>query len=249
MKLLTIEQRATLKEWFLPERPGPLVGLHVLQTGHGACWADRWPNPRALLVETAGNYSLAGDPTALQPDDLKTRIAGFVEAPEPFVPLLQESFDQINVWDRIIFELPGRPKFSRPPNYLVRRLNSDDSYHLWGLSPHSSWISKTWGGPAGLAASNTAWGAFNGEQLVSVACVFFVGEQYEELGVVTEPKYRGLGLGVACAGAVCKDVLGRGRRPGWTTSPDNTGSIRVAEKLGFTLQRRDCLYAIGVDIP
>lgn len=42
MKLLTIKQRATL---VVP--PGTT----------GACWADRWPNPRALLVETAGNYS------------------------------------------------------------------------------------------------------------------------------------------------------------------------------------------------
>jgi hypothetical protein len=53
------------RSWFLPVRPGPLVGLHVLQSGHGACFADRWPEPRMLLANVAGNYSLAGDPDAL----------------------------------------------------------------------------------------------------------------------------------------------------------------------------------------
>jgi RimJ/RimL family protein N-acetyltransferase len=33
------------------------------------------------------------------------------------------------------------------------------------------------------------------------------------------------------------------------TSPDNLASIRVAEKLGFTLQRTDALYVVGREIP
>jgi predicted GNAT family acetyltransferase len=76
-----------------------------------------------------------------------------------------------------------------------------------------------------------------------------MGERYEDLGVVTEPEFRGRGLSVACAGALCEDIQSRGHWPSWTTSPDNTASIRVAEKLGFSLQRRDILYAIGVPIP
>ena len=75
------------------------------------------------------------------------------------------------------------------------------------------------------------------------------GERYEDIGVVTLPEYRGAGLCVACAGALCRDIEGRGRRPTWTTSPDNTASLRVAEKLGFVLHRRDRLLIIGVKIP
>jgi predicted GNAT family acetyltransferase len=67
--------------------------------------------------------------------------------------------------------------------------------------------------------------------------------------VVTEPGDRGLGLSAACAGAVCQDILGRGRRPSWSTSPDNLASLRVAEKLGFSFQRHDYLYVIGINIP
>jgi hypothetical protein len=41
MLQLTPAQTATLQSWFLPERPGPLAGAHLLNTGHGGCWGDR----------------------------------------------------------------------------------------------------------------------------------------------------------------------------------------------------------------
>ncbi|HEX6383889.1 MAG TPA: GNAT family N-acetyltransferase [Anaerolineae bacterium] len=249
MILLTPEQTATLREWFLPERPGPLVGQHIIHTGYGTCWADRWPDPRAILVETAGNYALAGDPRALEPADLKGRITGFVEASEPFVPLLLAAFPDAKRWDRVIFELRERPHVSLPRGYLIRRLDEADASHLQGLSPETAWIGKTWGGPTGLAASGRAWGAFAGTRLVSVACVFFVGAQYEEIGVATEPEFRGRGLSAACAGSLCEEIWRRGHWSSWSTSPDNVASIRVAEKLGFSRQRQDCLYVVGLPKP
>jgi predicted GNAT family acetyltransferase len=94
-----------------------------------------------------------------------------------------------------------------------------------------------------------AWGAFVGERLVSVACIFFVGRQFEELGVVTEAEHRGRGLSLACAHGVCEEIRARGRRPSWTTSPDNAASKAVAERLGFSFRRRDVLYVAGIPIP
>ena len=96
-----------------------------------------------------------------------------------------------------------------------------------------------------MAASGYAWGAFSDGRLASVACTFFLGERYEDIGVVTEEEFRGMGLSVACAGALCGDIINRGHRPSWTTWADNQASIRVAEKLGFTLNRRTIHYLIG----
>jgi len=131
----------------------------------------------------------------------------------------------------------------------LRRLTGADVHHLANLSDESFWISKTWGGPAGLAASGYAWGAFAGDQLAAVANVFFVGDTYEEIGIVTEPAFRGLGLSTACSGAICEEIRKRGHLPSWTTSPDNIASKRVAEKLGFRWVRADVLYVVGIDIP
>ncbi|HET6317678.1 MAG TPA: GNAT family N-acetyltransferase [Chloroflexota bacterium] len=249
MILLDPERSAALREWFVPDRPGPLVGLHVLHTGNGACFADRWPEPRALLVETADNFSVAGDPAALQPRDLQTRLAGFVDASDAFVPLLNAAFASIHAWDRVIFEQAAPLAVAPASGQVLRRLGSADAHHLWAMSPGLRWINKTWGSPAGLASSGYAWGAFIDGRLRSVACTFFVGDRYEDVGVVTEPAFRGLSLSVACAAALCDDIHRRGRRPSWTTSPDNTASIRVAEKLGFDFQRHDLLYVVRMPIP
>ena len=67
--------------------------------------------------------------------------------------------------------------------------------------------------------------------------------------MVTEAAYRGQGLSMACADALCQDIERRGRHASWSTSPDNRASIRVAEKLGFRFEREDRLYVIGLDIP
>jgi RimJ/RimL family protein N-acetyltransferase len=246
---MTPGQTATLKNWFLPERPGPLIGLHVIHTGHGACFVDRWPAPQTVLVETAGNYTLLGEAQALAPTDLQSHLEGFVETSKAFVPLLKAAFPELRTWPRVVFEQPEAPNLAAANDYLVRRLGPPDAYHLWGLSPESAWISKTWGGPQGLASSGFAWGAFVAGQLASVACTFFLGETYEDIGVVTEPGFRGLGLSTACARALCLDIHSRGHRPSWTTSPDNTASLRVAEKLGFAIQRHDLLYVVGIPIP
>lgn len=246
---LTPDQAITLRPWFLPERPGPLVGSHVLRTGHGACWVDRWPAPRVVLAETVDNYTLLGDAHALTANDLRPHIKGFVEAAEAFAPLLKAAFPDLRLWPRVILAQPARPKPSATSDVPVRRLTADDASLLAALSPESAWISKTWGGPRGLAESGFAWGALVAGQLASVACTFFLGETYEEIGVVTEPAFRGSGLSTACAGALCQDIRARGHQPSWTTSPDNVPSVRVAEKLGFQVQREDVLYVVGIEIP
>lgn len=246
---LTIRQLTTLRNWFLPDRPGPLIGLHLLNTGHGTAWADRWPEPRAIYVETAQNGSLAGDPMALTPAMIRDVVVGFIEAPSAFVPLLEETFPDLVVWERVIAALPTAPTYRQPAGFTVRRLTSADAHHLAKLSDESFWISKTWGGPAGLAASGYGWVAFAGDQLAAVANSFFLGDTYEEIGVATEPAFRGQGLSVACSGVLCEEIRARGHIPSWTTSPDNLASMRVAEKLGFQWVRNDFLYVIGIDVP
>lgn len=244
---LTPDQIATLRAWFQPERINGLLGPHVITTGHGACLADRWPDPRAILINSSANFMLAGDPAAFAPPALQGRIAGFVNAPPEFVPLLRQTFGPFDVWPRIIFTLDDPPK--APAAAEIRRLGRDDAAALDQLDADLRWISTTWGGPAGLAASGYAWVAWVAGALAAVAVTFYAGTDGEEIGVVTQSAFRGQGLSGACAAALCQDIVARGRRAVWSTSPDNQASIRVAEKLGFTLEHQDQLYAIGTTIP
>jgi GNAT superfamily N-acetyltransferase len=244
VQLLARRHHGQLRPWFEPERPGPLVWSHIMRTGRGRCLVDRWPNPRTVLAEVAGNVSLRGDP-----DYLDEPMTGFVEAPESFLAVLRELDPHLHIWDRVIFELPGAPPCLLQPTATVRRIAAADAGAVVGLSENIRWVAAMLGGPAALARSELAWGAFDQGWLVSVAVPFYLGEHYEDLGVVTEQAFRRRGLSTACAAAVAADVRARGRRATWTTSPDNTGSLSVAARLGFRPVRKDVLYLLRTPIP
>jgi RimJ/RimL family protein N-acetyltransferase len=235
--------------WFTPERPGYLVGSHVLSTGCGRAWADRSPNGRALLAEVAGNYQFYGDPQALTAQEVAPLLKGFIDCSPEFEPLLQAACPDLAAWQRVVYQLADLRPISTPAGAEIRRLEEADEPEIASLSPESAWVVKTWGGAGGAAKNAVAWGAFVKGKLASIACPFFVGIQYEDLGVATEPPYRGRGLSAACTYALIQDVLRRGKQVSWNTSTDNKASIRVAEKLGFRFVRTDRLFVTGVEIP
>ena len=238
-----------LRKWLDADQPRLLVAGHVLTTGNGACLVDRWPGPRLALAVSGSNYALVGDERAADADALRPHITGSVEATAAFARVLHEVDPCLHEWRRINHLQPAMPAQAAISDADVRRLSAADAGHLQALSPLSSWISDTWGGPSGLAASGMAFGAFVERRLASVACPFFITERFEDLGVVTEPEFRGRGLSPACAAAVCADVRKRGRQPSWTTLPDNSQSLRVAEKLGFVEHHREVLWVIRHEVP
>jgi hypothetical protein len=210
---LTREQYSKTRHWFLPEIPGPLVGSHVRLTGNGEIYADRWPDPLALFAVTGGNYLLLGDPEKLSTEDLSGITTGFIRANPTFLPLLENAYPDLATWPRIILEQTQYPAATLDMGLNIRSLLPGDAAAIRNMSPEVQWISNTWGGPAGLADSGYAWGAFNGESLVSIACSFFPGEVFEDIGIVTEPAYRGKGFASACTSALIQDIISRGHQP------------------------------------
>lgn len=242
-------ERALAKPLFLPDRPGPLTGLHVIATGLGELFVDRLPAPRVALARVGADVQLAGDPAALAPEALRAlELRGFIDAPERFVPLLLAQFPDLHAEARVISRLGDRTA-AAPAGVELRRLRAADAPAIAGLEPRLAWIHWTLGGPEALAASERGFGAFVDGVLASVAVPFLVGERFEELGVVTEPAFRGRGLSPACASAVAADVRARGRAPSWSTSRENAASLAVAAKLGAVKDRDDVLYVAGFPPP
>jgi RimJ/RimL family protein N-acetyltransferase len=236
-----------LSSWFSPERPGPLIYQHIARTGHGRCRVDRWPDPRVVLAEVPGNCALRGDPDGVTPEDLAD-VVGFVEAPPEWLPTLRAADPGTAVWDRVIAVLPKSVP-TPPPHPEVRRLTAADDGLLRDLSPDCAWISATWGGPEGLLAAEVAHAVVVDGRAAAVAVPFFIGDEHEDIGVVTEAAHRKQGLSTACSGAVVTDIRARGHVPTWTTSPDNAASLGVAKRLGFRHMRDDVLYAVRAPIP
>lgn len=237
----------SLRPWFQPERPGPLVFEHVLASGRGQVLADRWPDPRVVVAESAENYALRGDPGVLPDADLDA-ITGLVEAPPEWLPRLRRSDPGVKLWPRVVAHLPpGTRAAARAPG--ARRLVPADAPAVTALPDDIAWIHESWGGVGPMLAADVAYGAIVDGKLVAVAVAFFQGLEYEDIGVVTAKGYRRRGLSAACAAAVVADIRRRGRVPSWTTSPDNAGSLAVAKQLGFVHDRDDVLYAVRTPIP
>jgi hypothetical protein len=54
-----------------------------------------------------------------------------------------------------------------PAGALAIETGTGGNWALAGLGEETGWIASTWGGPEGLAASGTGWGAFDGRLLVA----------------------------------------------------------------------------------
>ena len=243
---ITRAQLEMLRGWFVPEEPGPAIGPHVLYSGCGWAWVDRWPAPRALVVESPDHIRLYGEPTGLEPHKLAAVAVGLISAPPAFERVLTAAVPRLERWPRTVYVLPEEARLGETqaphPVVLLRRLTAADGWDVETLSPESVWISKSWGGGVELARGGYGWGAWVDGALAAVACTFARGEQYEDVGVVTEPDYAGRGLGRACAGALCADIRARGRIPTWTTSPANRASVAAARALGFAHHHDDVHY-------
>ena len=240
------DEREALRHLFLPDRPGPLVGLHAIQTGLGRVHVDRWPEPRAAVAQAGEDVQLAGDAAALGVEDLRSLglVRAMIDAPAPFVASLESAFPGLWRWPRVASKLES-VSVAQPEGVEIRRLKWSDAHAVGRLHPDLAWISNTWEGPEGLAGSGFAFGAFAERRLVSVATPFQMGERFEDIGVVTEVGFRRRGLVAACLARVVADMAERGRSPSWSTTPDNAGSLAVAAKFGACEARDHVLYMVG----
>ena len=239
------------------ERPGPLIYPHAVRTGRGRIRVDRWPDPHVVLAELPGNYALRGDPGRLDPAGLAD-VTGFLDAEPAWLPVLRATDPGVAIWPRLMAVLPPDAPLPDPDPVpgpgsespaAVRRLGPGDVGALRAHDVGGHWIWSTWGGPEALAAAGIAHGAFVAEVLVSIAVPFYLGSRHGDLGVVTDPGFRGRGLSTRCAAAVAADLRVRGLVPTWTTSPDNTASRAVAARLGFVASGEGVLYAVRTPVP
>ncbi len=75
-----------------------------------------------------------------------------------------------------------------------------------------------------------------GDALACVCRSVFTGAGEVEIDIHTEPAYRGRGLAFLAASAFIEDCLARGLRPVWGCWPENTPSLSLARRLGFTAE-------------
>ena len=118
------------------------------------------------------------------------------------------------------------------PNESVRRLSLEDAERLAkapaeiqgnGYKTHQAMLTE------GIAA-----GAVVDGNIVAIAHTYAETKLHADIGVSTLGKWREKGFATAAASLVAQEIQARGKVPAWSCGEDNTASLRVAQKLGFT---------------
>ncbi|MFI9757567.1 GNAT family N-acetyltransferase [Streptomyces sp. NPDC051963] len=245
---LSPDHLPALTRWFPAGTPGPAaIGEHVLATGVGRWWADRPVRPRVVATSCAGYVVLRGTPDVLAPEDLAPLAGSRIDAPERFLPALGAAFERLTPWERMIWTRQTEPQPAAVPfGITLRRLEPADTDALEDLGPDASWLSASWGGPLGLAASGHGWATLSRKgRILAVACTYFRGSSHEDVAVFTAPDHRRHRLALACVNALCEDISARNRTPSWNCSVLNRAGRLLAWTAGFRLVREYVHYAVG----
>ncbi|MFO0959229.1 MAG: GNAT family N-acetyltransferase [Isosphaeraceae bacterium] len=153
-------------------------------------------------------------------------------------------FGQLETW---IQTDPGRPPAAGPPGTeaLVRPIAWDEKAAFLALAP--PWALRAWRAFE-LALAESPMFAIphrDGSGFASMAWVCETDNQHASIGVATDERYRGLGLGRAVAraliGALQAGPAHQRRLPAWFTEAENAPSRALAESLGFRHQRSEPL--------
>ena len=113
----------------------------------------------------------------------------------------------------------------------VRQLTSSDDADL--ITLRSACTSEEWDHGGSSAASEPRFGYFMGAQLVAVAGTDRWTADSVAPRVLTHRDHRGRGYGTAVVSAVIERALAMEQLPVYQTLMENTGSVLIAERLGY----------------
>jgi RimJ/RimL family protein N-acetyltransferase len=161
-------------------------------------------------------------------------------------PLLQSAFaDHLHLQRPMLFYLYEQPAIctSWPLAPDIQLLPIDQSLltatDYRNLVPIRAEISWMW--PSIERFLEHGWGVaavHRNETAVCWVTAEYVSARQCAVGIETSPEFRQQGIATAAAARFVAESLQRGVQVGWECEADNPPSVRLAEKLGFTLVER-----------
>ncbi|MFZ6026207.1 MAG: GNAT family N-acetyltransferase [Chloroflexota bacterium] len=96
-------------------------------------------------------------------------------------------------------------------------------------------VAATWGDADAFLVHGRGFCLSNGAELVSACLSVFASDTAEEISIHTTERSRRQGWGAVTAAALIEDCLASGRHPNWECWWENEPSVKLAEKLGYTM--------------
>ncbi len=141
-------------------------------------------------------------------------------------------------FDRRAYQSSAGPKI--PGDTVIRRIDRT----LYENMPGSIIARNFWNSYADFSAGGVGFCLMRGDTVLSTCATAFVVEKQFEIGIETDPDYRGRRYAELAARAFCDYCLENGLEPVWACRKQNLASYRLAERLGFRPVREVDCYAL-----
>lgn len=106
----------------------------------------------------------------------------------------------------------------------------------------SAYYDEYWDSTANFLTNGFGFCLIHKEQIVSEAVSIFKSNDYAEIDIMTDSKYRGQGLASLIATTFINHCLANELKPCWDCDISNTASIYLGAKLGFTGPQKYAIY-------
>jgi RimJ/RimL family protein N-acetyltransferase len=135
------------------------------------------------------------------------------------------------------YKIPDEFKIKPISEELLNKLNQEVPEHL------ADWIDINWGSISKFSQKGFGFCTLHDEEIVSWSVADCVSGNACEIGIHTHEDYREKGLATLTAAATVDYCLSnRFKLVGWHCEEYNIPSIKVAEKVGFKLERKYIQY-------
>lgn len=229
----------------------------------GKIYVDDGEHPTAALIwmEGQGDFQAVGNDrseaflrgldvymrTVLEPELLSRGIYGveIIPANEGWSDLIRAVFDQRQLFHEIqhvytLRDITRVPELLSHGRATIVRLG-EEALHP-GRYENVEFLKKQilqfWSSLDAFLTHGFGYVAEAGGVAASICYSSFVDGVVHAVGIETEPLYRRQGLGAGVASAFISECTARGLRPHWDCSPENIGSVRIAESAGLVLEEQ-----------
>lgn len=230
-------------------------------------FVDNLDQPKSLFIlDSWAYYYLAGESSNI---DFNTSLVNFLEKdffPEcirtnyntgfAFYPDTEQWCNKIEeLFGHLNLEKSGKTYFkfhencfnknwknSIPKGYSIKRISSEVIDSIENNKEFIDYIKFAWETVDKYFSKGFGYCATNEKEFANICISIFASENEREVGIKTFPDFRRKGLAYVTASAYIEECINSNLIPAWSCFSDNEISVKLAEKLGFSVESSHPIY-------
>jgi len=226
----------------------PLILAVLEQKQSGWVWVDDLVSPvSAMVIAKSGFMQLVGMEGG---EDFGLNVIKFLKSPSLYMPTyllwylppiqIQKILDEYIpkyvrkrdrahfILEKQIVETPAKCPTGFDVHLLDKDLIEKIGHYKLDIG------SRFWASPEDFLENGVGACVMKEGEIVSLCYSACIAGYFAEIDVITQEEYRGMGLAVVAARSFISECVKREITPTWDCFVNNTASMKLADRLGFT---------------